>query len=388
MGLPSSVMTVGRPAPDHGATANAAAAPSDATVRPARPLVTRAGRTRNIPRRPFTLPRSGILAVAMAFGLPGGVASAQGSPPPLPDAATGTGPRADSVSVTTPTGVLHGTLLLPHVVTGRMPVVLIHAGSGPTDRDGNSPLLAGANNSLKLLAEALAGLGIASVRYDKRGVAASRAAGGREEDLRFDTLVDDAVAWIRLLRGDARFGSITVVGHSEGSLIGMVAARRAAADAFVSVAGTGRRAQDVIREQLGHQLSPTMMAGAARGLDELAAGRLADSVPPGLDALFRRSVQPYLISWFRYDPAKEIAALAVPVLIAQGTTDLQVPVADARLLAAAAPQARLLLVEGMNHVLKLASGDRAAQLRSYGDPSMPVAPLLVAAIADLVRGLR
>ena len=319
------------------------------------------------------------------------VALAQGTPvrPAAPTvAASAGGSRADSITLETPTGVLHGTLLVPPPSADPVPVVLIHAGSGPTDRDGNSPLLAGPNNSLKLLAEGLATLGIASVRFDKRGIGASRAAGAREEDLRFDMLIEDAAGWIRLLRSDPRFSSVTVVGHSEGSLIGMVAARRAGASAFVSVAGSGRPAQDIIREQLGAQLSPTMMAGAARGLDALAAGRLADSVPPGLESLFRRSVQPYLISWFRYDPAKEIAALTVPVLIAQGTTDLQVPVGDARLLASAAPHARLLLVEGMNHVLKLAAGDRAAQTRSYGDPALPVAPQLIAAIADLVRSLR
>ena len=330
--------------------------------------------------------RRGALAVAtlVMCGVTG--AGAQTTPPPAtPHAA---GPRADSITLATSTGTLQGTLLMPAGAAERVPVVLIHAGSGPTDRDGNSPLLPGANNSLKLLAEGLASLGIASVRFDKRGIGASSSAGAREDDLRFDTLIEDAAGWIRLLRADPRFTTVTVVGHSEGSLIGMVAARRAEADAFVSIAGSGRPAQDVIREQLGAQLSPTMMAGAARGLDALAAGRLADSTPPGLESLFRRSVQPYLISWFRYDPAKEIAALTVPVLIIQGTTDLQVSVPDARLLAAAAPHARLLLVDGMNHVLKLRSGDRAAQMPSYGDPSLPVAPQLIAAIADLVRGLR
>ena len=338
--------------------------------------------------RPVGRHRARVVLVVAALICARAVADAQDVPPVPTSPPTVIGPRADSVSLATPTGVLHGTLLTPQASVERVPVVLLHAGSGPTDRDGNSPLLAGANNSLKLLAEALATLGIASLRFDKRGIAASRAAGAREEDLRFDTLIEDAVAWIQMLRSDPRFSTITVVGHSEGSLIGMVAARRGEADAFVSIAGSGRLAQDVIREQLGQQLSPTMMAGAGRGLDALAAGRFADSTPPGLESLFRRSVQPYLMSWFRYDPAKEIAALSVPVLIVQGTTDLQVSVADARLLAAAAPNAKLLLVDGMNHVLKLASGDRTAQMRSYGDPSLPVAPLLIAAIADLVRGLR
>lgn len=328
--------------------------------------------------------RTGMAALVLGYGAQ--VALAQDRPPPAMRAATG--PLGDSVTLTTPTGVLHGTLLMPVRAAERVPVVLIHAGSGPTDRDGNSPLLAGTNNSLKLLAEGLAAFGTASVRFDKRGIGASRAAGAREADLRFDMYIEDAEGWVAQLRADPRFSTVTIVGHSEGSLIGMVTARRSGADAFVSIAGSGRPAQDVIREQLGQQLSPTLMAGAARALEALAAGRLADSTLPGLESLFRPSVQPYLVSWFRYDPAKEIAALTIPTLIVHGTADLQVPVADARLLAGAAPRATLLLVEGMNHVLKLAPGDRAAQTRSYGDPAMPVAPQLIAAIADLVRGLR
>ena len=308
---------------------------------------------------------------------------AQPSPPPVA-AAT----RSDSIVLETPTGAIHGTLLLPADTDGRTPVALIISGSGPTDRDGNSPLLAGANNSLKLLAEALAAQGIATVRYDKRGIAASRAAGPSENDLRFDTYIGDASAWITRLRSDARFSTVAVIGHSEGSLIGMVAARTAGAGAFVSIAGAGRPAPDVLREQLARQLPPPMMASAERAIALLASGRTADSTPPALAALFRPSVQPYLISWFRLDPAREIATLEIPVLIAQGTTDVQVPVSDARLLAAAAPRARLLLVDGMNHVLKMVPADAQAQLRSYGDPTLPVAPPLVSAIVELVRGAR
>jgi pimeloyl-ACP methyl ester carboxylesterase len=295
--------------------------------------------------------------------------------------------RSERINLTTPTGVLSGTLLMPAEVGARVPVVLIHAGSGPTDRDGNSPLLAGANNSLRLLAEGLAADGIASVRFDKRGVAASASAARREEDLRFDSYIEDAAAWVTRLRGDPRFSTVTVIGHSEGSLIGMVAARRAGANGFVSIAGGGRPAQDIIRAQLGQQLSRAITASAERAVATLVAGKMADSIPAELASLFRPSVQPYLISWFRYDPAKEIAGLSVPVLLAQGTNDLQVSVADARLLAAAAPGATLLLIDGMNHVCKAASDDQAAQMRSYGDPTMPIVPALVTAVVELVRSV-
>jgi fermentation-respiration switch protein FrsA (DUF1100 family) len=92
--------------------------------------------------------------------------------------------------------------------------------------------------------------------------------------------------------------------------------------------------------------------------------------------LFRPSVQPYLISYFKYDPAREIARLQVPVLIIQGTTDLQTPVDEAKRLAGAKKDARLCIIEGMNHVLKRAS-TAAEQRAAYSDPAVPLEPRLV-----------
>jgi hypothetical protein len=269
-----------------------------------------------------------------------------------------------------------------------MPLVVIIAGSGPTDRNGNSPLLPGANNSLKLLAEGLAERGIASIRYDKRGVAASAKAMVSEADLRFDMYADDAAGWIRRLRADPRFSTITVVGHSEGSLLGMLATQRGSADGYVSIAGAGRAADKVLREQLGKQLPPDLLSFANKGLDGLLAGRTIDSVPPPLASLFRPSVQPYMISWLRVDPQVEIKRLGVPALIIQGTLDAQVPVGDAELLARAEPKAKLLMIEGMNHVFKRTAADQAAQRASYSDPSLPVAPELIEGIATFVKSVQ
>ena len=282
----------------------------------------------------------------------------------------------------TPTGKLAGSLRLPEV-KGPVPVALIIAGSGPTDRDGNSAMLPGRNDSLRMLAEALAAKGVASVRYDKRGIGASAAAMGSESALRFETYIDDAAAWVARLKADPRFGKVAVIGHSEGSLIGMVAARQAGAAAFVSIAGPGAPLQTVLRRQLAAQLPPALNDENERILAKLERGELAGEVPPLLAALYRPSVQPYLVSQFRYLPAERIAALAVPVLIVQGTTDIQVNVDDARALKAANPQARLELVEGMNHVLKLVPSG-PAQLPSYSDPALPLAPELVAAVTGFL----
>ncbi len=294
--------------------------------------------------------------------------------------------REEAAELRGASGTLAGTLLLP-AASGRVPVVLVIAGSGPTDRDGNSRGM-GPNNSLRLLAEGLAARGIASLRVDKRGIGGSAGAMTGEADLRFDDLIGDAEGWVRKLRADPRFSTVTVLGHSEGSLIGMVAARQAGADAFVSVAGAGRPAGQILREQLRARLAAALGAQSDSILAALEAGRTRDSVPPVLAALYRPSVQPYLISWLRRDPAREIAQLRIPVLVAQGTTDIQVGTADADSLHAALPASRLLKVEGMNHVLKPVPADPARQMASYTDPTLPVAPPLMDGVAAFVLGLR
>jgi uncharacterized protein len=294
------------------------------------------------------------------------------------------GAQESAIELRTGTGTLHGTLLIPAGAKQPMPVALIIAGSGPTDRDGNSPLLPGKNNSLKMVAEALAANGVATVRYDKRGVAASRGAASREADLRFAHYVNDATLWLQDLAADKRFKDVMVVGHSEGSLIGIMAAQRAPVTRVISLAGAGRSATTVIEEQLRRQIgSGPLLDDALRILNSLREGRTVDSVPPMLLALYRPSVQPYLISWITIDPAEEIARLKVPVLVVQGSTDIQIALADAELLAKANPKAQLALIDGMNHVLKEVR-DPSAQMDSYGNPSLPLHPQLIEALRGFV----
>jgi hypothetical protein len=290
-----------------------------------------------------------------------------------------------AATLKTPMGTLQGSLLLPKGATAAkpVPVVLIIAGSGPTDRDGNNSVIPGKNDSLKMLAEGLAAKGIASLRYDKRGIAGSQGVGPGENDLRFDMYVDDAAAWAAKLKADKRFSRVFIAGHSEGSLIGAIAAQRGKADGYVSIAGLGRPADVVIRMQLMGQLSPDLRGFSDKALSSLKAGKTVDDVPPALAVLYRPSVQGYLISWFHYEPVEEIKKLTIPVLVVQGTTDIQVTVDDARALAAAKSGSKLELIEGMNHVMKLVS-DPGRQVASYGDPSLPVAPHLVDVIAGFV----
>lgn len=286
---------------------------------------------------------------------------------------------ADSeITLATATGSIYGTLTLPEKLPA--PVVLIIAGSGPTDRNGNNgPVQA---NTYALLAAALVARGIATVRYDKRGIAASAAAGLSEDDLRFDMYVGDAAAWLHMLAADKRFSKIVVAGHSEGSLLGMLAVQRAPATAYVSLEGAGRQAPAILREQLKPKLPAALYAQADAALTQLSQGHMVPNPPTELASLFRPSVQPYLISWFKYDPAVEMAKIKIPATIVQGTADVQITLADANILKQADPSASLFIVQGMNHVLKYApdTSSQAAILKGYTDSSLPIEPHIVEAI--------
>lgn len=287
------------------------------------------------------------------------------------------------IDLDTGQGVLHGSLLLPQEQTPP-PVVLIVAGSGPTDRNGNNPA-SGRLDNLKRLALLLAGEHIASVRFDKRGVAASQPATPDERDLSVERYVADVVAWSRMLKADPRFGPLILLGHSEGALIASLAAEQAGASAVITVAGSGRPVADVLREQLAQRLPPAQLAQGNAVIDRLQAGQTTLDVPAPLREVFRPSVQPYLISLLRQDPAAAFARLPMPALILQGRNDVQVEVADAERLKAAKPDAQLVVIEGMNHMLRISPRDMSQQRDSYRNPALPLARELGERIVAFVR---
>lgn len=289
------------------------------------------------------------------------------------------------VSLDTGHGELYGSMLLPKSAQP-VPVVLIISGSGPTDRDGNNPD-GGRNDSLKRLAWVLAKHNIASVRYDKRGVAASLAATPDERNLTLDAYVADAVAWGKQLKADPRLGQLIVLGHSEGALIASLAAAQLDAAGVISISGTARPVDQVLRQQLSYRLPPALMVRSNELLDSLRAGQVDNDVPPALQVIFRPSVQPYLITLFREDPAAAFARLKMPALIIQGSNDIQVSVDDARVLKAAKPDAQLTLIDGMNHVLRIVPNDLKRQLASYKDPQLPLAAELGRSIISFIDGL-
>lgn len=274
----------------------------------------------------------------------------------------------------TSTGLIYGSLTQPSNPNG-YPVVLIVAGSGPTDRDGNNRLHQGKNDSLKMLAQALAVAGIPSVRYDKRGIGDSVQT--PEEDLLFDSYVQDAIGWVDMLKRDTRFTGVAVVGHSEGSLIGMVASRFAASNAFVSIAGPAQNILLILKQQLAGKLPADLAVRSDAILNALERGEFIDDVPTQLNFLYRRSVQPYIVSWLKYTPTDELKRLKIPVLVLQGDADFQVGVDQAHALKAANPEAELVVIHGMNHVLKQVPPEQDQPLSSYSDPDLPLSAELV-----------
>lgn len=281
----------------------------------------------------------------------------------------------------TGSGVLKGSLILPRSDRPQ-PVVLFVSGSAPIDRNGNAP--GACNAALQRLAEALGRQRIASVRFDKRGVAESRSAEPDESRLSVERYVDDLVGWIRLLRADPRFSTVILLGHSEGALIASLAADRMPVAGVVTLAGSGRPIDVVLREQLAGKLSPAGLASAQWIIDQLLRGTPVPEVPKELLVLFRPSVQPYLISLFRQDPARAFAGIHTPALIVQGTHDVQVEVDDARALQRAKPDAELAILAGMNHMLRITPADFQAQLPSYDNPNLPLARALVERVTAFV----
>ena len=289
------------------------------------------------------------------------------------------------VTLNTASGSINGKLLLPAHAKSCHVVVLI-AGSGPTDMDGNNPMMK--NNSLKFLAEGLALKGIASLRFDKRGIASSASAVKEESKLRLEDYVNDVTGWIDLLAKDKRFTGITVAGHSEGSLIGMLTCRkRPEVKGFISIAGAGSPAYDLIEKQVAAQMTPESIRKEVASINEsLKNGKEVAQVPAYLQTLFRPSVQPYLISWYKYNPQTVIASLKMPILILQGKKDIQVQEEEAARLKKASPQAELILIDKMNHVLKdCESINPQQQMAVYNNPSLPVNAALINAIAEFIK---
>ena len=303
----------------------------------------------------------------------------------LSNAAMAASPLQTYVQAPGPSGPLKGTMLAP---AGGGPMVLIIPGSGPTDRDGNNPLGVKAS-TYRLLAEGLAARDVGTVRIDKRGMFASAGAVADGNAVTIDDYVTDVQAWIAVIRKQTNVPCVWVLGHSEGGLVALAAAQKATdICGLLLVAAAGRPLGEVMRAQLrANPANAPILDQAIAGIDSLEAGKHVDvsAMHPALAQLFAPAVQGFLINVMSYDPTRLIAGVSKPVLILQGRRDMQVSVADAERLKRVDPKAELVLLPDTNHVLKtVTSDDRRANGATYADPSLPLAPGVVDAVANFI----
>ena len=292
-------------------------------------------------------------------------------------------PGEKEIAITSAVGSkIYGTLLSKN---NKQKIAIIIAGSGPTDRNGNSTI-APPTNEYKMLAHSLDSQNIATFRYDKRGISKSIAPNFKESDLVFYDYVKDAEKIFDYLHDTLGYKDIYFMGHSEGSLIGMLASEKKKVAGYISIAGAGRPIDVVLEEQMQKQPLPDSVKQQVTTIfNELKNGKEVNDFPPSLAPLFRKSIQPYLISWLKYSPEVEIKKLKCPILILQGDCDIQVMVVDANNLHNANKKSTLDIIPSMTHTLKNAGKDCVDQNKTYTDGAMPMDPVLVEDIAKFIK---
>jgi uncharacterized protein len=275
-------------------------------------------------------------------------------------------------------GAIDAVLAVPADVE-QPPVALLIAGSGSTDHDGNGPQIKPA--TLKKLAEQLAARKIATLRYDKRGAGGWKPEFGRPEDFRFKDYVDDAAALVGYLRSTGKFSRVILVGHSEGGLVAILAARRVPVDRLVLLTTAARRQGNLLKAQLEKTLSPDMLKPIAKAIDDIMSGQIVDPPPPGL--AIPPSMQPGIASAFSEDPIDPLKLIERPTLIVAGGRDRQLARLDFAALGAASPAAKTLWLPDMNHVL-VDVADQDDDLAAYNQPERALDPVLIDTVAAFI----
>ncbi|MBT8324321.1 MAG: alpha/beta hydrolase [Winogradskyella sp.] len=275
--------------------------------------------------------------------------------------------------------MIDGTLLTPLNSTNPNLAIII-AGSGPTDRNGNQNFAK--NNSLKQIAESLSNAGIATFRYDKRVVKQIKI-GKLDKRIMFDDFVDDAIDVLTYFKSQEVYSNIYMIGHSQGSLVGMLASPKGA-DGFISLAGAGQNIGDVLVEQVT-KTAPQFTEETQSVVNKLKKGKTTNDYPAALESIFNKELQPFMINWMSYSPTEELQKLNIPILIVNGTKDLQVSVNEAELLANANKKATLKIIDNMNHVLFLIDGNDLENSKSNNESWRKVSPELIASLIDFIK---
>jgi len=273
-----------------------------------------------------------------------------------------------------------GILLTPK--TEQPPLVIILSGSGPNDRNGNSNVVKG--NLLKKLAEELATYGIASYRYDKRSSKYIKERSKEINNITFKMFIDDATASIDYFKSKNLFSKIYVLGHSQGSLIGMIAAKDKA-DGFISISGPSESIDKTIIKQVNAS-APMFTPKTKELFDILRSGQTTDDYPPALASIFNKPTQPFIAEWMQYDPVIEVEKLSIPILVINGTNDFQVSEDNAKNIHVAGNNSKLVLIENMNHALVIYEGkDTLGNMKSYNEIKRSLSAELIKTLVSFIK---
>ena len=273
---------------------------------------------------------------------------------------------------------IDGTLLIPNTNT-KVPLAIIIPGSGPTDRNGNQNFLK--NNSLKKLAEALTASDIATFRFDKRIVKQIHR-GNVDSNIKFEDFVIDVKSIIKYFAKNPAFTKIILIGHSQGSLVALLADNDEV-DGIISISGAGQSIDKVLLEQIS-KMAPGLSDEAEATLKILKSGQTTTNYPQPLQSVFNYDLQPFMISWIKYDPVKEITNIDKPILVINGTKDLQVSISEAKMLDEAAPNSQIKIIEGMNHIMFTIDGDDLVNSKSYNESSHAINQELIELIQKFI----
>lgn len=262
-----------------------------------------------------------------------------------------------------------------------MPLLIISQGSGPTNRNGNQMMMI--SNYAKQLSDSLQQRGLNNFSYDKRTVKYIKE-GKIPSDMAFENFVVDLVDVIKYFKSNG-YTNIHLVGHSQGSLVSFKAAKIEAVESVISIAGTARTIDIVITEQVAGQY-PTLKEALEKGFKELKATDTILKVNPFLQSVFAPKNQKFLNSYAQADPVDAVKALDdLPILVINGTKDIQVPLKDARALDSIAKNSKLIEIENMNHVYRLIEGDRSENVASYTNKDQAISSELVESIVKFVK---
>ena len=275
---------------------------------------------------------------------------------------------------------IEGTLLTP-LGSETTPLVIFIAGSGPTDRDGNQSFMK--NDMLKKIAVSLSNSGIATFRYDKRIVKQIRTR-TIDKNISFDDFVTDAKSTIDFFK--SKYETIIVAGHSQGSLVGLLALEQGAS-AFISLAGAGKPIDRILEEQIS-KTAPMLLEDSKRVLATLKAGKTTKDYPMPLASIFNLEIQQFMANWMQYNPVELMKKQEIPTLIISGDKDLQVSIEEAQLLFEAAQNGTLLIVENMNHVLVKIEGDDLENMKSYNTTTLQIPEEVSRSMLDFINALK